>query len=399
MITSVFLSLVYILFPLCIYFLYLVYSKVIFKKEKSLFLDFALFSSYYICSRFGNIPIALSFLINIPLLIAVYKNRTITSIILALLTAAYMTNVYNLSIAPFLIEYGLILIISYFTKYKKEQVFSITIILSTIYNIIFENIIDIKFGNIYFLVLIWISMYITYYVVILSYNKIDMVVNMYHSLEEITKEKTLYQSLFKITHEIKNPLAVCKGYLDMFDIKDVGKANKYVGIINQEIDRTLELLKDFSDVSKINIQKNLMDANMLIEDVCDEADIILNKDINFKYYIDDNSIEINGDYDRLKQVLINVIKNSKEAVKGTNGLIELNAHKKGKYYVITVSDNGVGMEKETKEKIGTPFYTTKKNGTGLGVCFSKEIIEKHGGSMKYNSILGKGTTVEIKLPI
>ena len=64
-----------------------------------------------------------------------------------------------------------------------------------------------------------------------------------------------------------------------------------------------------------------------------------------------------------------------------------------------ISDNGIGMDKSTKDKIGTAFYTTKSNGTGLGVCFSKEIIEKHKGTMKYISKKGYGTTVKITLPI
>ena len=56
------------------------------------------------------------------------------------------------------------------------------------------------------------------------------------------------------------------------------------------------------------------------------------------------------------------------------------------------------MDDEMLEKIGTPFYTTKKNGTGLGVCFSKEIVERHGGKMKYESKKNEGTTVKIILP-
>ena len=66
---------------------------------------------------------------------------------------------------------------------------------------------------------------------------------------------------------------------------------------------------------------------------------------------------------------------------------------------ITIKDNGVGMDKETSKKIGTAFYTTKKNGTGLGVCFSREIVEKHNGTIEYFSKQGKGTMVKIILPI
>ena len=80
-------------------------------------------------------------------------------------------------------------------------------------------------------------------------------------------------------------------------------------------------------------------------------------------------------------------------------MIELGVKKNKGKYIITIKDNGVGMDKETSKKIGTAFYTTKKNGTGLGVCFSREIVEKHNGTIEYFSKQGKGTMVKIILPI
>ena len=67
--------------------------------------------------------------------------------------------------------------------------------------------------------------------------------------------------------------------------------------------------------------------------------------------------------------------------------------------MITISDNGVGMDKETLNNIYEMFYTTKQNGTGLGVALSNEIILAHGGTLKYESELGKGTTCMITLPV
>lgn len=221
---------------------------------------------------------------------------------------------------------------------------------------------------------------------------------MFYSLNELTKEKKLYESLFKITHEIKNPIAVCKGYLDMFNISDEKKANKYINIINQEIDRTLLLLNDFSNVSKMKVDKSLIDINMLIEDVCDETALMFDDKIKFKYSISDDEIYINGDYNRLKQVFINVIKNAKESIKDKGCVFLDTKIKKDKYYIY-VKDSGIGMDKQTLENIGTAFYTTKKDGTGLGVCLSKEIINKHNGSIQYFSNKKKGTTVQICLPI
>ena len=240
-------------------------------------------------------------------------------------------------------------------------------------------------------------MYIILNLATKAYSRVEMIIKLYIESREVFKEKKLYQSLFRITHEIKNPIAVCKGYLDMFDINDASKSNRYVGIIREEINRTLTLLKDFSNISKLEIVKSCVDIEMLLDDVCDEMKLIFNDKIIFLSDILEKEIFIEADYDRLKQVLINVIKNAKESIKN-NGVITLKTYLKKRNYVIEVEDNGIGMDKETLSKVGSAFYTTKKSGTGLGVCFSKEIIERHGGKMIYDSKMGTGTKVQIILP-
>ena len=398
MLASVFLSLIYLFFPLCCYFMYVVYTKVKDEREKMIFFDLALFSSYYLCSRFSNLPIAACFLINIPLLLSIYKKRVFPSVVLLFTTSRFLWDVYNSNIYLFLIQYLIIFTLGYFTKININNVFLICkVTFGIIISIFFPNdVLNVKLLGYAFLV--WIIMYLVFYAIIKFYDKVSKVVELYSSLEEITKEKKLYESLFKITHEIKNPLAVCKGYLDMFDVNNPAKASRYAGIIDQEIDRTLLLLKDFSNVSKLNIDKEKMEVGMLLDDVCDEAELILDNNIKFISDIKDDDVYIEADYNRIKQVLINVIKNSKEAIT-SKGKIVLKTYKKKGNYVMEISDNGIGMDKSTKDKIGTAFYTTKSNGTGLGVCFSKEIIEKHKGTMKYTSKMGEGTTVKITLPI
>ena len=398
MVSSVFLNIIFLFFPLCCYFMYLVYSKTTYEEEKLIFLDLALFSSFYFCSRFGKISFMFVFLINIPLLLAIYRRRLFPSIVLSIITPIFLSRVYEINVFLFLLQYIIIFILGFFSKFNIKNVFVICKLLFGIVIILFFESNVINFNSFIYLFGILVIMYLIFHMILLFYDRLFTIVKMYNSLNETLREKQLYESLFKITHEIKNPLAVCKGYLDMFDINNPAKANRYASIINQEIDRTLLLLQDFSNISKLNINKNMIEANILLEDVCDEASLILNNSIVFKYHILPNEIYINGDYNRLKQVLINIIKNAKEAI-DEKGVVELKTSLKNDKYIITIKDNGCGMDKETYKKVGTAFYTTKKNGTGLGVCFSKEIIEKHDGTMKYISKLGKGTTVRISLPI
>lgn len=398
MVVAMFLNCIYLLFPFMCYFIYLVYSKTTFEREKLIFLDLAVFSSYYICSRFGNLSLMYSYIINLPLLIALYKKRIIPSLIISICLSSLLSNIYSTSFLILFIQYLLVMLLCYLTKYKSINIFFVTTIIFCIIICIIQHSIIISFKNLPYIMLFLIGMYIIFYLMIKLYNIVENTVNMYYSIEDLTKEKKLYESLFKITHEIKNPLAVCKGYLSMFDLKNEKKANKYISIIDQEIDRTLILLKDFSDISKIRIEKNTMDITMLMEDVLDEVSLAFNSNINFKYNISEEEIMIEGDYQRLKQVLLNTIKNAKEAIT-KKGTIVVEGKKIKGAYIINIIDNGIGMDNETNKNIGTPFYTTKKDGTGLGVSLSKEIVERHNGSITYFSKLYKGTTVRIMLPI
>ena len=232
-------------------------------------------------------------------------------------------------------------------------------------------------------------------------NKLEQIINIYGNVRSIEEDKNLRDSLFKVTHEIKNPIAVCKGYLDMLDTDNNKQVNKYIPIIKQEINRTLTLMNDFLCLTKIKVEKDTIDIVVLVDDISSSIDtLLIGKNIHFIFDTIDDEIYIEGDYDRLKQVLINLIKNSIESIKKDDiGLIKLKINYTFKKVCIILEDNGIGMNKETLKRIGEPFYTTKKNGTGLGVKLSKEIVELHNGKIIYESKLGKGTTVKIFLPI
>ena len=116
------------------------------------------------------------------------------------------------------------------------------------------------------------------------------------------------------------------------------------------------------------------------------------------FHIINDEIYIEGDYNRLKQVFVNLLKNSLEAIEG-DGNIKIITHVLKKKYYIEIIDNGIGMDDETLDKVKEMFFTTKKNGSGLGVSLSNEIIKAHNGSIDYFSRLGNGTKVVVKLPV
>jgi len=243
-------------------------------------------------------------------------------------------------------------------------------------------------------------LYINTYIILTLLNKGENIISFHMNLKDIEQEKQIRTTLFQITHEIKNPLAVCKGYLDMFNINNHEHTIKYIPIIKGEVKRALTILQDFLDLTKIKVDKSIMDINMLLEDITLSLTPLFKQyNITPKITITDEEVFINGDYDRLKQVIINVVKNSVEAIPKTKkGIIKLSTYYDKKYFKIIIEDNGCGMSEETLKKVKTPFYTTKTNGTGLGVSLSNEIVTNHEGKLEYTSVIKKGTKVTISLP-
>ena len=111
-----------------------------------------------------------------------------------------------------------------------------------------------------------------------------------------------------------------------------------------------------------------------------------------------DEVFITGDYNRLKQVFINIVKNSIESIK-ISGTISITTHTLKDNYYIEITDTGCGMDEYTLSKIKELFFTTKVKGSGLGVSLSNEIIKAHHGSINYTSKPNKGTKVVVKLPI
>jgi signal transduction histidine kinase len=108
-------------------------------------------------------------------------------------------------------------------------------------------------------------------------------------------------------------------------------------------------------------------------------------------------IALEADYAQIEQILINLIKNAIEALSGKkNGTIHLNAFYADIGTLIQVEDNGVGISGDIIEEIFVPFYTTKENGSGIGLSLSKQIMQNHNGTIAVNSAIDKGTTFTLK---
>ena len=403
-------SIILLLCPLSLYLLYTIYKKNLSCDEKDLGFEIAIISSLYLVLRFGtccynDYPIIL---FDIPLLICYYKRKISLAVFISLILIIYETLFLNINPLFSALEYSSYLIVySFFVRKKLKPITVVNyfiIIKSFMLSLaVFWFISPEKSytSNLFYIFTIIITLYFVTNIIVSIFAKGEKVVELYSDLDKIEKEKELRRSLFKVTHEIKNPIAVCKGYLDMIDINDKKKVRKYVPIIKDEITRTLILMDDFLDYTKIKIEKEDMDLVMLLEDLKDYLEDLFKKNgIKSKFNLPDEDIYIEADYNRLKQVFINLLKNAVEAKDNNkkDKKIEISLESDSESMKVIIEDNGVGMDKDTLANISKMFFTTKKRGSGLGVSLSKEIIEQHNGTIVYNSVKGEGTRVIVTLP-
>lgn len=397
------ISAILVTFPLLIYDYFVIYSQNMKMKKRSIVLKLILYSSLYLAMYYTkNIPFNYRFVsIIIPLILTYLYKEKFTSIVINIIIINYTINYLNYNmISTFMLFFLLYLNFNKYIKSNKNDNIFInnTIILVAMFQI--ANTI-MNYSKMFLIDNIHSFIIFTIIIKILNYflSESKNVINLHMNLKEFEKDKNMKINLFKITHEIKNPLAVIKGYLSMFDVNNKEKSTKYIKIIKSEVNRSLNLLSDFMEFTKIKINTNNVIFNDLMDDIKEVLIPFFNaKNVKYNFNIEAN-IEINIDYNRIKQVLINVIKNAVEACPNNMGLVSTTIFKDKDYLYIFVKDNGSGMDKDTLDNILVPFFTTKENGTGLGVSLSKEIILSHKGEISYDSILGKGTTCKITLPL
>ena len=151
--------------------------------------------------------------------------------------------------------------------------------------------------------------------------------------------------------------------------------------------------------AKFKINKEIFDMGMLLDEVYESFSFLVSdKKIKFNYENEYEDIYVNGDFNRLKQVFVNIIKNSIESI-DDSGIITIGVNVDLNKVTVNISDNGCGMTDEDLANIKEMFYSTKKNGTGLGVALSNEIIVAHNGELNYSSVKNEGTVCTVILPM
>ncbi|PFO08659.1 PAS domain-containing sensor histidine kinase [Bacillus sp. AFS076308] len=213
------------------------------------------------------------------------------------------------------------------------------------------------------------------------------------------KQATAGQLAAGIAHEIRNPITAIKGFLQLLMGENAGN-RIYFEIINSEIDRIEEILKELMVLAKPTKQKyERVNLQSLLEQVITlMASQALLNNIQIDTQLDFTYTWITGDKNQLKQVFINFIKNAIEAMP-EGGMVQINGSPLvGGQVRISITDQGCGIPEDILNQIGQPFFTTKENGTGLGLLVSRQIIKEHKGDL-YIESSRNGTTLHVEFPL
>lgn len=235
------------------------------------------------------------------------------------------------------------------------------------------------------------------YTKLLSYSKELELYN--HQLQRAEKMKIISDLAASIAHEVRNPMQVTRGFLQLLSGKSDPEDKKHFSMAINELDRASAIITDFLTFAKpeldtivrMDLQQELNTIETMMSPLA-----VMHRGV-LRVRIPEN-LYILGNPSKFKQAFINMIKNSIESLR-EDGIIEIEAWAEPNTAVIRITDNGEGMDKEQIAKLGEPFFSTKTVGTGLGLMVTFRIIEVMKGTLEFRSAKGKGTEAIVRFPL
>lgn len=203
-----------------------------------------------------------------------------------------------------------------------------------------------------------------------------------------------------IAHEIRNPLTTLKGFLSLLKSQAAHKDNWYMDVMMSEIGQIEWIADQFLTVAK---PQTATYATANLETVIRQVASFLYPiatmgNVQIGIESDAGELVLPCEPNQLKQVFINIVKNAIEAMP-QGGQVDIRIARHPESISVRVIDRGHGIPEDRIPHLGEPFYTLKEKGTGLGLMICYKIIKEHGGTIRITSEVGRGTTVEIRLPL
>lgn len=226
--------------------------------------------------------------------------------------------------------------------------------------------------------------------------------------EEIDKnEKLKNEFISSVSHELRTPLTSIKGWSETLGYEEISKDELDMGleIIQDETERLINLVEELLDFSRLSSQRiklliDSVDIEGLVVGVINQLKVkAAEKNIRLLFEFETDEIKnIQGDKNRLRQVLINLVQNSLKFT-DVDGFVKITVSQDSEMTTISVTDNGVGIDSENLERVFDKFFQEDYNkaGSGLGLAISNEIVKLHGGEMRIESKKNIGTSITFTL--
>ncbi|WP_078546280.1 ATP-binding protein [Litchfieldia alkalitelluris] len=220
-------------------------------------------------------------------------------------------------------------------------------------------------------------------------------------LQRAERMNAIGQLAASVAHEIRNPMTVVKGFLQIFHSKEImsDEEKEYIQLMIAEMNRAETIINDYLSMAKPDIEDiETINCTEIVKTVTDliTSYAMLKSNISINLQIDGIYI-VRGNRSELKQVLLNIMKNAIEAIK-EEGLLSIKLTKENEMIKFIITDTGIGMTGDEITRLGTPFYSLKEKGTGIGLMVCYQIVERMKGSIEVISKKNRGTSFIVSLP-
>lgn len=224
---------------------------------------------------------------------------------------------------------------------------------------------------------------------------------MQKELQRAEKMNAIGQLAASVAHEIRNPMTVVKGFLQLFqdNTKLSNTELSYIHLMINEMDRAEAIIHDYLSLAKPDVHQhrfiNCLECVTSLVDLLSSYALLTN---NILIELDaKEEMYVRGSRNELNQVLLNIMKNGIEAMRN-GGTLRVGLYKREGHVHIQIEDTGIGMTSEQVNRLGTAFYSLKEKGTGIGLMVSYQLVEQMNGRIEVKSIPGKGSTFTLIFP-
>jgi signal transduction histidine kinase len=206
-----------------------------------------------------------------------------------------------------------------------------------------------------------------------------------------------------VAHEVKNPINAIVLHLQLLQNKlslldpDTRRHMDIIGSEIHRLDRVVQTLVDFMRARELHLEE--IDFRDLLDEVAglaapdaEQHGVTVARDIS------DAPLPVKADLDFIKQALLNVVINGIQAMP-QGGVLTISAHREENFAIAEIRDQGMGIPQDVQDKIFELYFTTKKDGNGIGLAQTYQIMQWHYGSVEFNSVEGAGTTFRFRLPL